>query len=189
MSEKRAAVRHRALRTGMIEFDTGSRNNIMSVPCTVRDVSAIGVRLELNNSLWFPKHFTLIWGDGFRKACRVAWRKGKRSGVTFADGPSSPDEQAAMMTEEEQARHRKQIGTRVRKAREALEFTEARLADHIIASPAFISAAERGETTIPLYQLMRIADVLMVSLDWLIAGPPPRGAYGEDHYPGCPPVG
>jgi hypothetical protein len=169
MRELRAAVRHRTLRTGIIEFETRTRN-IMTVPCTIRDVSATGARLELNSSLWFPKQFTLIWGDGLRKASRVAWRRGRMSGVAFADGAASPDQLAAMMTEEEQARHRRQMGTRIRKARQAREFSEAQLADRIVASAEFVALAENGETTIPLYQLMRLADVLVVSLDWLVAG-------------------
>jgi hypothetical protein len=172
MSEFRAAARHRTLRTGIIEFDTDTRSTV-SVPCTIRDVSGTGARLELNSSLWFPKEFTLIWGDGFRKACRVAWRKGRLAGVAFADGAASPEEQSAMMTEEEQARHKQRIGARVRKAREARGYTETQLAELIHASSEFVSLAEKGEASIPLYQLMHIADILLVSLDWLVAGPAP----------------
>lgn len=40
----------------------------------------------------------------------------------------------------------------------------------------FVAAAEQGEADIPLYQLMRIADVLMVGLDGLVAGPVPEEA-------------
>src|SRR5262249_4247355 len=77
---RRAAVRNRTLRTGIIEFDSGTTSNIISVPCTIRDVSSTGVRLELNSSLWFPKQFTLIFNVGLRKDCRVAWRKGRVMG-------------------------------------------------------------------------------------------------------------
>ena len=179
MSEFRAANRRSTLRTGIIEFGT-STNNVISVPCTIRNVSGTGAGLELNSSRWFPKQFTLIWSDGLQKTCRVAWRKGRLIGVAFADGPASPDEQAVMMTEEEQARHRKQIGARVRNAREARGYTEVQLADLIGVSSEFVSLAENGETNIPLYQLMHIADLLLVSLDRLIAGPTPDGVTGEE---------
>jgi DNA-binding XRE family transcriptional regulator len=168
------------LRTGIIEFDTGSRaSKIISVPCTIRDVSATGARLELNSSLGFSKQFTLIFNDGLRKACRVAWRKGRLIGSAFADGPASPDEQAIMMTEEEQVRQRQQIGARVKSAREARGYTEAQLAEFIGVSCGFVSLAEKGEADIPLYQLMHIADLLWVSLDRLVAGPTSSGAPGD----------
>jgi hypothetical protein len=37
-----------------------------------------------------------------------------------------------------------------------------------------VSLAEQGEADIPLYQLMHIADLLMVGLDGLVAGPAPE---------------
>src|SRR5262245_21774406 len=116
MSEHRVAARRGTLRTGMIEFDYGT-GAIISVPCTIRDVSATGARLELNNSLRFSKEFTLIFSDDLRKACRIAWRRGRLIGSAFADGPASEDERAVMMTDDEQARHRRQVGARVGQAR------------------------------------------------------------------------
>lgn len=49
--------------------------------------------------------------------------------------------------------------------------TEGQLAGHLSVTPAFVA---RGEADIPLYQLMRIADLLMVGLDGLVAGPVPE---------------
>jgi hypothetical protein len=158
------------LRTGIVEFDAGS-NNVISVPCTIRDVSSTGARLEFNSSLPLPKQFTLIFSDGLRKTCQAIWRKGRVVGTAFADGPARPDEQAIMITEEEQARHRRQIGARIREAREARDFSQAKLDELIGASSGFTALAEKGEAEIPLYQLMRIADLLLVSLDRLVAGP------------------
>lgn len=172
MSDHRAAVRHHTLRTGIVEFDNGT-GSIISVPCTIRDVSGTGARLQLNSSLWVAEQFTLIFSNGLRKDCRVAWRKGRLIGSAFTDGYASPDEQAAMMTADEQSRHRLGIGARVRSARETRGYTEAQLADRIGVTPAFMSLAEKGEAEIPLYQLMHIADLLMVSLDGLVAGPAP----------------
>jgi hypothetical protein len=80
------------------------------VPCTIRDVSGSGARLQLNSSLRIADAFTLIFQGGLRKACRLAWRKGRLIGGAFADGYASADEQAVMMTADEQARHRQAIG-------------------------------------------------------------------------------
>lgn len=173
MSEHRAAARHHTLRTGIVEFDNGTGSSI-SVPCTIRDVSGSGARLQLNSSLWVAEQFSLTFSNGLRKDCRVAWRKGRLIGSAFADGYASPDEQAVMMTADEQSRHRLGIGARVRAARETRGYTELQLAGLIGAAPAFVSLAENGDADIPLYQLMHIADLLMVSLDALVAGPRPE---------------
>ncbi len=73
------------------------------MPCTIRDVSGTGARLQLNSSLWVAEQFSLIFSNGLRKDCRVAWRKGRLIGGAFADGYASPDEQAVMMTADEQS--------------------------------------------------------------------------------------
>lgn len=112
MTELRAATRQSTARTGIIEFD-GARGAV-SIPCTICDVSGTGARLKLDWSLSFPKDATLIFADGLRKTCRVAWQKRRLLGVAFADGVASPDEQALMMTEEEQALHRRHIGAQVK---------------------------------------------------------------------------
>ncbi|UFW53572.1 MULTISPECIES: helix-turn-helix domain-containing protein [Bradyrhizobium] len=175
MSDHRAAVRHHTLRTGIVEFDNGA-GSVISVPCTIRDVSGTGARLQLNSSAWVPEQFSVIFSSGLRKACRLAWRKERLIGTAFADGYASPEEQAAMMTADEQSRHRLGIGARVKAARESRGYTEAQLAERIGVSPDFLSLAERGEADIPVYQLMHIADLLMVSLDGLVAGPAPEDA-------------
>ncbi|MBR0910645.1 helix-turn-helix domain-containing protein [Bradyrhizobium japonicum] len=173
MSEHRAAARHQTLRTGIVEFDNGT-GSLIRVPCTIRDVSGSGARLQLNSSLWVAEQFTLVFSSGLRKDCRVAWRKGRLIGSAFADGYASPDEQAVMMTADEQSRHRLGIGARVKAARETRGYTEFQLAERIGVTPAFLALAENGEADIPLYQLMHIADVLMVGLDGLVAGPAPE---------------
>ncbi|MDA9400560.1 helix-turn-helix domain-containing protein [Bradyrhizobium sp. CCBAU 45389] len=169
MSELRAATRQSTARTGLIEFD-GARGTV-SIPCTIADVSGTGARLKLDWSLSLPQQATLIFADGLRKSCRVAWQKRRLLGVAFADGVASLDEQALMMTEEEQALHRQHIGAQVKAAREARGYTELQIANLISVSPAFVSRAERGEISIPLHQLTHIADLLLVDLDSLVAGP------------------
>lgn len=169
MSELRAATRQSTARTGLIEFD-GARGTV-SIPCTIADVSGTGARLKLDWSLSLPQQATLIFADGLRKSCRVAWQKRRLLGVAFADGVASLDEQALMMTEEEQALHRQHIGAQVKAARAARGYTELQIANLISVSPAFVSRAERGEISIPLHQLTHIADLLLVDLDSLVAGP------------------
>lgn len=173
MSDHRAAVRHQTLRTGIVEFDNGTGSTI-SVPCTIRDVSGTGARLALNSSAWVAEQFTLIFSSGLRKDCRVAWRKERLIGGAFAEGYASVGEQAAMMTADEQSRHRLGIGARVKAARETRGYTEVQLAERIGITPAFVASAEEGKADIPLYQLIHIADLLMVSLDRLVAGPAPE---------------
>jgi Helix-turn-helix domain len=169
MSELRAATRQSTARTGIIAFE-GARGTV-SVPCTISDVSGTGARLKLDWSLSFPKEATLIFADGLRKACHVAWQKRRLLGVAFADGVASADEQALMMTEAEQALHRQHIGAQVRGAREARGYTEGEIANLLGVSPEFVSRAESGETSIPLHQLTHIADLLLVDLNKLVAGP------------------
>jgi DNA-binding XRE family transcriptional regulator len=173
MSDLRAALRHHTLRTGLVEFDNGS-GSIVSVPCTIRDVSATGARLQLNSSAWIAEQFSLIFRGGLRKDCRLAWRKERLIGGAFTAGYASATEQAAMMTADEQSRHRLGIGARVKAAREDRGYTESQLAEHLGVALAFVAQAERGDVDIPLYQLMHIADLLMVGLDGLVAGPVPE---------------
>jgi hypothetical protein len=176
MSELRAATRQSTARTGIIAFE-GARGTV-SVPCTISDVSGTGARLKLDWSLAFPTEATLIFADGLRKACRVAWQKRRLLGIAFADGVASADEQVLMMTEAEQALHRQHIGAQVRGAREARGYTGIEIANLLGVSPEFVSRAESGETSIPLHQLTHIADLLLVDLKKLVAGPasvgPPR---------------
>lgn len=168
MRDIRSAVRQPTRRTGVVEFGSGS--NAFDVPCTIRDVSGTGARLHLNVSVSLPKSVTLVFREGLRKTCRVAWQKRRLTGVAFADGPASLEEQALMMTEEEQALHREQIAARVREARLSRGYTEAQLNILLGGSSDEVSVAEKGETSIPLHRLMRIADLLQVDLDWLVAG-------------------
>lgn len=173
MSDHRAAARHHTLRTGIVEFDNGTGVTI-SVPCTIRDVSGTGARLQLNSSAWVPEQLSVIFSSGLRKACRLAWRKERLIGCAFVDGYASPEEQAVMMTADEQSRHRLGIGARVKAARESRGYTVAQLAERIDVTAAFMSSAEQGEADIPLFKLMHIADLLMVSLDGLVMGPAPE---------------
>lgn len=69
-----------------------------------------------------------------------------------------------MMTATEEARHRKGIGARIRPARKTRGYIEARLAERIGVTEEVLAQVEAGGADLPLYQLMHIADVLMVGV-------------------------
>jgi PilZ domain len=73
--EHRVAARHRVLKGATIEFG-GS-----TISCTIKNLSETGAALEVS-PLGIPAEFTLV-GEGFRRPCKVVWRKEKRIGITF----------------------------------------------------------------------------------------------------------
>ncbi len=82
---RRAAARRRVLKAGTIEFGA---KNMNALPCTVRDFSASGAKLQVDSPLWFPETFLLSSGETERRPCRVVWRDGRRIGVVFTDAAS-----------------------------------------------------------------------------------------------------
>ena len=78
LENNRAALRHRVLKSGSIEFHGGV------IDCLVRNISETGAALEVASPLGIPETFNLvISGDHSSRACKVAWRKDKRIGVAF----------------------------------------------------------------------------------------------------------
>jgi hypothetical protein len=71
----RVAARHRVLKGARIEFG----NSVFD--CTIRNLSDTGAALDVS-PVGLPAEFTLV-ADGFRRSCKVVWRKEKRIGVTF----------------------------------------------------------------------------------------------------------
>jgi hypothetical protein len=76
--DNRIAARHRVLKGAKIEFG-GS-----AIDCTIRNLSDTGAALEVTSPVGIPTEFTLV-AEGFRRPCRVVWRKEKRIGITFDD--------------------------------------------------------------------------------------------------------
>jgi DNA-binding XRE family transcriptional regulator len=103
--------------------------------------------------------------------CTIADVSGTGARLKLDWSLAFPKEATLMMTEEEQALHRRHIGAQLKGAREARGYTEAQIADLVGVSPEFISGAERGEVSIPLHQLTHMADLFLVDLDSLVAGP------------------
>ena len=78
MIEKRAAQRHRVFKGGTITIETSG------IPCTVRNMSAGGVAIDLDTPVTLPQSFTLsIACDHFVRNCRTVWRSDKRLGLAF----------------------------------------------------------------------------------------------------------
>ena len=78
LQNNRAALRHRVLKAGSIEFAGGV------IDCTVRNLSDTGAAIEVATPLGIPDTFNLlVSGDPAPRRCRVAWRADKRIGVAF----------------------------------------------------------------------------------------------------------
>lgn len=81
----------------------------------------------------------------------------------------------------------KAIGYRMRQERETLELSRERFAERIGLSDYYVGQLERGERQMSLPSLVRIADSLRISLDYLVLGTvdchaeyvgDPRNTYG-----------
>ena len=78
MIEKRATQRYRVFKGGTITFE-GS-----GLPCTVRNMSANGAAIDLEDHATLQQSFTLsISRDNFTRNCRAVWRSDKRVGLAF----------------------------------------------------------------------------------------------------------
>jgi hypothetical protein len=58
--------------------------------CTVRNISAEGAAIEVDNPAFVPPHFRLVMADSSVRDCSIAWIQQKRIGVTFAAMPQQP---------------------------------------------------------------------------------------------------
>ncbi|NJO36077.1 MAG: PilZ domain-containing protein [Rhodospirillales bacterium] len=77
-------MRRRVLKAGVVAYN----DRHVSLPCTVRDVSATGARVRVDGSVSAPDTFELIIDiDGFEASCQVVWRKGNEIGVRFLGAP------------------------------------------------------------------------------------------------------
>jgi hypothetical protein len=82
--DARVAMRRRVLKAGVAAYN----DRHVSLPCTVRDLSATGARLRVEGSVSAPDTFELIIDiDGFEANCQVVWRKGNEIGVRFLGAP------------------------------------------------------------------------------------------------------
>ena len=85
-SDARMSPRRRVLKAGI----AASNDRHLTVACTVRDISATGVRLRVDGSLAIPDTFELIIAvDGLEADCEVVWRRGNELGARFLGAPRS----------------------------------------------------------------------------------------------------
>ena len=69
-----------------------------------------------------------------------------------------------------------EIGTRIKNKRKELSLTQEKLSEMIDVSPSYISEIERGSSITSLFTISKIADVLDLSLDYLVWGICPDNA-------------
>lgn len=81
--DRRTKQRNPAFKFGLITCEPDRR--VMSI---VKNISATGALLELENALEIPDQFTLtIDTESAPRSCRVTWKKSKQIAVNFDSGP------------------------------------------------------------------------------------------------------
>jgi hypothetical protein len=86
MTERRSELRLRTLRSGKIWFN-GRRSVI---DCLIRNLSASGTCLRVENTLGIPPTFDLMLdGEETTRPCRAVWMSENRIGVEFCDAAAA----------------------------------------------------------------------------------------------------
>jgi transcriptional regulator with XRE-family HTH domain len=67
-----------------------------------------------------------------------------------------------------ESRHRKLIGAAIRRYRKAAEMSQEKLAESAELHPVYLGQIERGEQTVSVHALVRIAKALRVRLRDLV---------------------
>ena len=87
--DKRIIRRQRVLKSGKIALAGGAS----ILDCVIRNLSVAGAQVELPSTVGVPDAFTLIDAQtGTSYEAKVAWRKGNRMGVSFADRPEEGED-------------------------------------------------------------------------------------------------
>ena len=82
MKERRRSVRQNCRLNGRIHFNDGRKSK--SLPCTIRDISYEGARIELSDATDIPDAIDLYIPQKHRILhASVRWRHGNRVGVAF----------------------------------------------------------------------------------------------------------
>ena len=72
--------RRKAFKAGIISY----QNHALTVDCVIRDISSSGVKLQFQEGVMVPEHFTLtIPMEGQRVDCQVRWRHKDQIGAVF----------------------------------------------------------------------------------------------------------
>jgi hypothetical protein len=78
LDERRRFPRMRVLKSGKINV----AERAPAILCTVRNISAMGACLQLDNHYGVPDAFAVTI-DGVQRPCRVVWRSTQRMGISF----------------------------------------------------------------------------------------------------------
>lgn len=79
-SNNRGSVRRRVLKGARIILG----DSLGTIPCTIRDLSSSGCRIQLERATVLPGHFTLLSElDGLEFVCLPVWRSGITVGIAF----------------------------------------------------------------------------------------------------------
>ena len=95
--EKRKHARVATYKTATIFFG----RNIRGISCFLMDISEGGAGLHVANVAGIPDTFELlIHGETDKRPCKVAWKMGKRVGVSFLTDNHSAEAKAKFTTDE-----------------------------------------------------------------------------------------
>lgn len=79
MQERRKLARSRILKGAKIVIGSTS-----TIDCVVRNVTNVGARIEIANTIELPDSLGLSFNGGFTvRPCRVAWRSVTETGLQF----------------------------------------------------------------------------------------------------------
>lgn len=78
--DRRATIRHRALKGGRIAINDG----FSTLTCTVRNLSESGALLRMSSVVGVPDAFQLILDDGRSYDCHVVHKSATDIGVSFS---------------------------------------------------------------------------------------------------------
>jgi hypothetical protein len=91
-SERRVAQRMRTLKRAKVLFN----NRFSTFDCIVRNISATGALLTIDEAAHLPKVFDIIIGEEkAERPARLVYRRGMLAGIRFLDVVSEDDEQSA----------------------------------------------------------------------------------------------
>lgn len=77
--EKRLSARRNVIIPAQVVFEGGRRK----VPCTIRNISETGAKLEVASVAGIPRTFDLVVDGIAPQPCFVVWRSLKELGVQF----------------------------------------------------------------------------------------------------------
>jgi hypothetical protein len=90
-SERRVAQRTRTLKRAKILFN----NRFSTFDCIVRNISATGALLTIDDAAHLPKTFEVLIGDDPERPAKLVYRRGMLAGIRFLDVISEEEEQAS----------------------------------------------------------------------------------------------